>query len=158
MADFDIHTQQLIEETAKKVEESFLKIITEKESDKKATKEELKKLHDCLVGIKIQLNNVENNQNAFIESRKVRSNNCDMIQADHENRLRDTEKLLIPTARCEANELKLDKLITKTNSLLNFKYKLIGAALVISIIIPSVIGTIIAVMIKDYLAKHGIGG
>lgn len=101
----------------------------------------------CLVSIKKDLAVVMTEQKNYIQTRRDRSDNCDKIHADHEQRLRKS----VPLTRCETNEITIDKIDQAITKLSSFKNKIIGACLVISIVVPTFIGVIIAFVLKKYI-------
>lgn len=160
MLDSDRKIKELIKRVVKEAEEAIQKTIENKAVDS----EELKSLKECLVVIKLQLNTLQTNQESFINYHKDRVDNCDRVHADYENRIRDNEKrtgkaLTLPQ-RCEVNEkslnhlaLTVEKIQKSIQSLTNFKFKIVGAVLVISIIVPSIIGSITVVFMKNLVEK-----
>lgn len=160
MLDSDRKNKELIKQAVEETKEAIQKMIESRAVDS----EELKSLKECLVAIKLQLTTLQTNQESFIDYHKDRVDNCDRVHADYENRIRDnekkTEKALTIPQRCEVNEkslnglaLTIEKIQKSIQSLTNFKFKIVGAVLVISIIVPSIIGGITVVFMKNLVEK-----
>lgn len=160
MLDSDRKNKELIKQAVEETKETIQKMIENRAVDS----EELKSLKECLVTIKLQLTTLQTNQESFINYHKDRVDNCDRVHADYENRIRDnekkTEKALTIPQRCEVNEkslnglaLTIEKIQKSIQSLTNFKFKIVGAVLVISIIVPSIIGGITVVFMKNLVEK-----
>ena len=124
---------------------AILKLI-EKKFEQNSQAKAINSIKDCLTGIKTDLASVKTEQKNYIQTRRDRTENCDKVHADHEQRLREAVSL----SRCETNEKTLDELKTALTDLSSFKNKIIGACLVISIVVPTIIGVIFAFILKKF--------
>jgi predicted transcriptional regulator len=128
----------------------------------KATKEQTKAINSvqgCLNKIKMQLNTVQAEQKAFHEARRDRSENCDKIHADFEQRLRDapnSERCLVAEKHLkdlqnqigEVSERRVEIIEIQIGKITPFMYKVAGAAIVLSIVITPIIGAIVGFIAK----------
>lgn len=132
----------------------------------KQTAESLVEMQKCLSSIKLKVERSAIEQIGFMEYQKTRVMNCDKIHADFEQRLRDhppelrcahekrlasiEEAIKEMPSRQELTNISNDidvifKLIDRITPLL---YKILGAVLVISILVPPVISTFLAYIMK----------
>lgn len=123
----------------------------------------LQSMQLCLQGIKVKLNVVQSEQKAFHENRKDRSENCDKIHTDFEQRLRkvpapaqcrEAKEIFgaLQTQVGEVSEKRVEKIEIEIGKVTPFMYKAVGAAIGLSIIITPLIGGVVT-----YIAKK-IGG
>jgi len=133
--------------------------VDKKDSAVVVFNEALDKVYSCLNAIKLDLQKFKTEQTGFIEARKDRSNNCDMIHADHEKRLRDhpPELRCAHEKRLTSLEKKVDVCIMverietaegKINQVMPTLYKVIGGVVVIAIIVPPMISGVITFIVK----------
>lgn len=104
----------------------------------------LKAVQSCMQDIKVKLNVVQSEQKAFYEARRDRSENCDKIHNDFEQRLR---KIPLPN-RCKTNERCIEKIEIEIGKITPFMYKVAGATILAAVVITPIIGVIITYIIK----------
>ena len=115
-------------------------------SIQKETTKTLLEMQKCFSSIKIKMERISVEQSGYIESRKDRTANCDKVHADFESRLRKNPQM----TKCETNELRLNKIEIKQENIQGFMYKIVGAITIIAIIIPPIVSTIIAFILKKF--------